>query len=150
MQRRTPAADAGCEPAEDERERLVAVQAEAIGARRNIVVADGAEAAAEMRAEQACLEQRQHDHDSKTEPVDRRRADQLVAEQRQRRDAGDADRAARDALPVQDHQRHDLADRKRRDRDVMSAQPERRRDQDRAERSAHQATGDDGETDGNG
>ena len=53
------AADAGCKPAEDEGERLVAVQAEAIGARRDIVIADRAKTAAEMRAEQPQLHQRQ-------------------------------------------------------------------------------------------
>ena len=96
------------------------------------------------------LQQRQHDHHDEAEPVDRYRADQLIAEQRQRRDAGDADRAAGDALPVQDHQRDDLADRERRDRDVVPAQPERRRDQDRAERGTHQAAADDGEADRDG
>ena len=55
------AADAGGEAAEGEGQRLVAVQADAIGARRDVVVADGAQAAAEMRAEQPRLQQRQHD-----------------------------------------------------------------------------------------
>ena len=56
------AADAGGKAAEDERQRFVAVEAEAIGARGDVVVADGAKAAAEMRAEQASLQQRQHHH----------------------------------------------------------------------------------------
>ena len=58
---RSPPADAGGEAAEDEGQRLVAVQAEPVGARGDVVLADGAQAAAEMRAEQAPLQQRQHD-----------------------------------------------------------------------------------------
>ena len=86
-----------------------------------------------MRAEQPRLQQRQRrPARAKREPVDRAgRRTSGVAEQRQRRDADDADRPARQALPVQDDQRDDLADAERGDRDVVAAQPERREDQQR-------------------
>ena len=133
------AADAGGEAAEDEGQRLVAVEAEAVGARRHVVVADGAKAAAEMRAEQPHLQQRQHDHDREAEPVDRRHADKLDSRTATAAGCRETPIGPRvTAFPVQDDQRYDLADRQRRDRDVMPAQTERRRDQQRAERRAHQ------------
>ena len=50
------AAHAGGEAADGEGQRLVAVEADAVGARGHLVVAHGAAAAAEMRAQQPPLQ----------------------------------------------------------------------------------------------
>ena len=84
-----------------------------------------------MRAQQPRLQQRQRDDDREAEPVDRARRIDLVAEQRKRRNAGDAHRAAGQALPVEDDEADDLADRERRDGDIMAAQAEGGKDEQR-------------------
>ena len=48
-------------PATREGEALVAIERDAVAARRHVVVADRAQGAPEMRAEQPVLQQRQHD-----------------------------------------------------------------------------------------
>ena len=69
--RRDAAADARSESAENEGQCLIAIEAETIGARGDIIVANGAKTAADMRTEQPHLQQREHDHDREAEPVDR-------------------------------------------------------------------------------
>ena len=71
------AADARSEPAENERQCLIAIEAETIGARRNIVIANGAKTAADMRTEQPHLQKREQNHDREAEPVDRCHADKF-------------------------------------------------------------------------
>ena len=58
------AADARGEPAENEGQCLVAVQRKTIGARRNVVIANRAKAATEMRTEQPDLHQREQNQRS--------------------------------------------------------------------------------------
>ena len=131
------AADAGGEPAESEGQRLVAVETNAIGARRDIVVADRAQGAAEMRARAAAPAERQQIATiARRQPVDAAGAVDIVAEERQRRNAGHAHRA-RAVRPSQFRiTRLTISPiAKRRDRDVVAAQPERRKDQRRAERA---------------
>ena len=64
----TRAADARDEPAEREGESLVAIQADPVGARRDVVVANGTEGAAEMRTQQPLLQQAQRADSTPSEP----------------------------------------------------------------------------------
>ena len=129
--RRDRAADAADEARDDEGQRLVAVEVDAVGAGGDVVLADRAPGATEVRAEQARLHQREQRDRTERQPVAALDRIELYAEELERRDRDQAHRPLGQPVPVQDQQRDDLADRERRDRDVVPAQPEGRVDQQR-------------------
>ena len=74
------ARDAGGKARDAEGETLVAVKHDAVAARRHVVVADRAQGAAKMRAEQAPLKERKQDQRAKRDFVDPRATEQRDAE----------------------------------------------------------------------
>src|ERR1700722_17311200 len=135
--RRDRARDARSETAESEGERLVAIEIDPIGLRRDLILPHGAQSAAEMRGEEPCLQGGDRNQHDKTGPVNRAIAIEITTEKGQRRNAGQSHRAPGEALPVENDEAHDLADRQGRDRDVMPTQAEGRKDEQRAKRGRY-------------
>jgi hypothetical protein len=92
-----------------------------------------------MGVEESRLKQRHRDDDREAEPINGASRIDIAAEERKRRNVGNAHRASRKAVPVEDDEAHDLADRERGDGDIMPAQAEGREDEQGPERAGDQS-----------